>query len=116
MGGQIISATKGVGNPGSIELGDDVDQMGLVNNTRGGFNMSPLNVEGNGTAIDDDDLTVDAQQNDIVDDEEQLIGNTAGGSDDELRLPSDNEKNTVSTDPNVEDENETQPIKSIMDQ
>jgi len=116
--GQIFPATKGIGNSGTVELGDDVDKMGLVNNTRGGFNMTPLNVEGNGTINDDDDdddeeLTVDAQQNAIVDDEddeEQLIGNTAGDS--------RNEDNIISPDPDVEDENEneSQPIKSIMDE
>merc|ERR1712154_711243 len=62
---------------GSIELGDDVDQMHLVraqgtSTKKGGMDMSPLNVEG-----DDDEEIVDD------DDEEQLIGDTNNGDDDD---------------------------------
>eukprot|EP00486_Rosalina_sp_Unknown_P003758 CAMPEP_0201575966 /NCGR_PEP_ID=MMETSP0190_2-20130828/21474_1 /ASSEMBLY_ACC=CAM_ASM_000263 /TAXON_ID=37353 /ORGANISM="Rosalina sp." /LENGTH=791 /DNA_ID=CAMNT_0048006257 /DNA_START=189 /DNA_END=2567 /DNA_ORIENTATION=+ len=125
-------ATGGVGSSDDMMEMGDADRKGLVGDggTRtGGMDMSPLNVEGNGTKYDDDDdITVDAQQNDIDDgddddDEEQLIagnGTTKGG--DDLRLPSDNDEDPEvphSPDPDVEDADGDKPpayTSSIMDE
>ena len=96
----------------NIELGDEVDKVGLVNSNKktGGMDMSPLNTEDpdgpltttKGNHHDEEDLTVDAQQNDIVDDgdddEERLItaGNPNDEDDNDLRLPeSDDEENAT---------------------
>ena len=90
----------------SIELGDDVDKVGLVTYmTTGGMDMSPIYTEGNGIAMDheeddddlDEDYTADKERASIVDpddegSEEELIGQTLGAEDEELRMPEQEEE------------------------
>ena len=89
-----------------MELGDDVDKVGLVTHTTtGGMDMSPIYTEGNGIAMDhdeddddlDEDYTADKARSGIVDpedegSEEELMGQTTMGGDEELRMPENEEE------------------------
>ena len=98
-GFQKTSRSDNRGSAASIELGDDVDTKTLVqgNGTTaagqiGGFDMTPLNPNDDDDDDDDDDLSDDetTKGHGIVDDEEQLIGNTTKGDSVEpiLEIPS----------------------------
>jgi len=91
----------------SVELGDDVDKIGLVTHTAaGGMDMRPIYTEGNVITMDheedDDDLDEDyttSKRASIVgpdDDgsEEELMADheTLGAEDDELRMPTDEQE------------------------
>merc|ERR1739838_833417 len=97
-----------LGRRESIELGDDVDKVGLVGSyaTTGGMDMSPIYTEGNGIAMDheeddddlDEDYTAGKQRTTSIvepeDDgsEEELMGQTLGAEDEELRMPEQEEE------------------------
>lgn len=101
-----IVGTTPLGRRESVELGDDVDKVGLVTHTTtGGMDMSPIYTEGNGIAMDhdeddddlDEDYTADKARSGIVDpedegSEEELMGQTTMGGDEELRMPENEEE------------------------